>query len=157
MAETFDPLGESFSTADKGAPILAYEQGTLHVRFRDWRERGSFSGSAMLQRSPGTTVTRRGPMGIATTASKSWPGRNGFAGTSTWARSRLQGAIGITSSASTPWVSSKSLHLGSTSRTNPSRKLLFTPPGPGRQFPSVEKDTQCSAVCALSQGNSRLS
>ena len=39
MAETFDPLDESFSTADAGAPILAYEQEILHDRFRDWRER----------------------------------------------------------------------------------------------------------------------
>jgi hypothetical protein len=39
MAETFDPLVASFSTADAEAPILAYDQGILHVRFRDWRER----------------------------------------------------------------------------------------------------------------------
>ena len=39
MAETFEPLGEPFSTADAETPVLAYERGTLHVRFRDWRER----------------------------------------------------------------------------------------------------------------------
>jgi hypothetical protein len=39
MAEAFELLGESFSTADAEVPVLAYESGTLRVRFRDWRER----------------------------------------------------------------------------------------------------------------------
>jgi hypothetical protein len=39
MAETYIPLSEPFTTADAEAPHLAYEQGTLYVRFRDWRER----------------------------------------------------------------------------------------------------------------------
>jgi hypothetical protein len=39
MPETFDPLVESFSTADAEAPVLTFERGVLHVRFRDWRER----------------------------------------------------------------------------------------------------------------------
>lgn len=39
MPETFEPLIGSFSTADAEAPVVAYEQGVLSVRFRDWRER----------------------------------------------------------------------------------------------------------------------
>ena len=39
MPETFEPLHESFSTADAEAPGLVFEQGSLHVRFRDWQAR----------------------------------------------------------------------------------------------------------------------
>jgi hypothetical protein len=39
MPESFEPLVESFSTADAEAPVLAYEWGFLRVRFRDWQGR----------------------------------------------------------------------------------------------------------------------
>ena len=39
MSKTFEPLAESFSTADAESPELAFERGVLHACFRDWRER----------------------------------------------------------------------------------------------------------------------
>lgn len=39
MPETFQSLNASFSTADAETPVLAYERGSLRVRFLDWQER----------------------------------------------------------------------------------------------------------------------
>ena len=39
MPERYVPLSETFSTADAESPMLAFEQGTLRLRFLDWQER----------------------------------------------------------------------------------------------------------------------
>jgi hypothetical protein len=39
MPQSFEPLNLPFSTADADAPVLAYDLGQLHVRFRDWQDK----------------------------------------------------------------------------------------------------------------------
>src|SRR5947207_15796288 len=39
METRYEPLGESFSTADAECPQVISERGCLRVVFRDWREK----------------------------------------------------------------------------------------------------------------------